>query len=385
MALCAYCKKVEIAWHQGADRKWVAYTAQLDGAGGVVRRDVRDGLRTVRRPVPDLGRKHYPHGECPAWTPERARERIRSSPRSPRPPLDPRPPSDGVISFGIDVDVKAGESCTAPAESPAPSSITPPITSDAVNISLEGRAAWQRAEELIRCNVMPTRVLLWGPPGTGKTELPWRVAQAAGWGHVYQLMTEETPATELLGHLVVQAGSTVWWDGTLGRAIRASHAGHVVLVIDEIARASADAMSACLLALTNPESLRLPLRTGEIIEPKREHWHVVCTSNDDPATLPAALADRLHLSVRVTEPHPDLVASLTTTHARRLATSRSREYSIRALLTFDRLVNSGMTVAKAAQLTWEPETAKSFMDAVSIAEKTEETEVAKAAEKRGSK
>ena len=226
---------------------------------------------------------------------------------------------------------------------------------------------WTRAEALIRCAILPTRVLLYGPPGTGKTELPWRIAQADGWEHVYQLMTEETPATELLGHLIVQAGSTAWCDGTLGRAIRLSHKGPVVYVIDEVGRASQDALSACLLALTNPESLRLTLRSGEVVVPKVENWHVVATSNDDPGMLPPALADRLHLAVCVTTPHPGLVASLTTTEARRLATAASREYSIRALLTYDRLRAGGMALADAARMVWDAVTAQSFMDAARLA------------------
>jgi hypothetical protein len=228
------------------------------------------------------------------------------------------------------------------------------------------KAAWQRAEDNIMDTSVPCRVMLWGPPGTGKTELPWRVAQANAWEHVYQLMTEETPGTELLGHLIVQGGSTVWADGTLGRALRASHAGPVVYVLDEIGRASQDALSACLLALTNPESLRLTLRSGETLTPKPENWHVVATSNDEPRMLPPALADRLHVSVMLTDPHPGLVAALTTIEARRLACARSREYSVRALLTYDRRRAAGMTLERAAELTWEPAIASSFIDAARI-------------------
>ena len=247
---------------------------------------------------------------------------------------------------------------TAPAAIPEPEAL----------LSKAVLAAWSRADKAIRYAGLPMRVLLWGPPGTGKTELPWRIAQSLGWAHEYQLMTEETPATEMLGHLIVQAGSTVWKDGTLGRAIRASHNGHVVFVVDEIARASQDAMSACLLALTNPESLRL--RSGdEVIAPKVEHWHVVATSNDEPSTLPAALADRLHVSIRLTHPHPDLVRTLTTVEARRLVTAESREYSVRAVLTYDRLRSQGWSLEDAARLVWEPEVAQSLIDVVKLGKK----------------
>jgi MoxR-like ATPase len=227
-------------------------------------------------------------------------------------------------------------------------------------------AQWARAEAAIRCAILPTRVMLWGRPGTGKTQLPWNIAAEMGWSHHYQLMSEETPGTELLGHLAVQAGNTVWCDGSLGRALRASQVGPTVLVIDEIGRASADAMTACLLALTNPESLRLTLRSGEVLAPKPENWHVVATSNDEPKMLPPALEDRLHINVRVDAPHPGLVRSLTTVEARRAACATSAEYSVRALLTYDRLRAGGMTLEEAAGMVWEPATASSFVDAAKL-------------------
>lgn len=395
MALCGYCGKVEIAWHQVA-RRWVACEAQRDAAGVVMKAAVRSGTRTIMRPVPDPAKAHYPipHGIvatgeeswCQSWTPEGAASRPKRKGSFKRahmatvptsdparwitPKTAPTYPETGVYPVTLEADgsatIKLVSGIPVADLSAAIAADRAEITAPVVVEDLREMDPWERAEALIHCKAVPTRVLLWGPPGTGKTELPWRIAQAEKWEHVYQLMTEETPATELLGHLIVQAGSTAWCDGTLGRAIRMSHAGPVVYVIDEVGRSSQDALSACLVALTNPESLRLTLRSGEVLSPKVENWHVVATSNDEPGMLPLAVQDRLHLAVNVNTPHPGLVASLTTEEARRLVQAKSREYSIRAILTYDRMRASGMGLVEAARLVWDGVTAQSFIDAARL-------------------
>lgn len=394
MALCQYCGKVEIAWLQRPDRTYVACHAQREADGTVMRREVRDGTRTVRRPVADPGKVHYPHlhwaegavvdrtvSECEIWTPMLSKARKVSGRAWKRPAAGAYTAAAPVPAPVVDRDwdAEAPEPPAAVAGVPLAADAVTPIVAPAAPavkarrlpepkelLSAAQLAQWVRAEAAIRCAILPTRVMLWGRPGTGKTELPWRIAQEMSWSHHYQLMSEETPGTELLGHLAVQAGNTVWCDGSLGRALRASQVGPTVLVIDEIGRASADAMTACLLALTNPESLRLTLRSGEVLAPKPENWHVVATSNDDPSMLPPALADRLHINVRVDAPHPGLVQSLTTIEARRAACAASAEYSVRALLTYDRLRAGGMSLEDAAGMVWEPATASSFVDAARL-------------------
>ncbi len=441
MGLCGHCKNVEIAWHHDG-KAWVAYVAAVDATGVTARTRVAVGKnRFANRPVPDLGKRHYPHAdkhagpatpdECPVWTlaaakaHQQAKAKKGGGGKMPMPIVQPMVGLDteGVgVGVGAEVDTMVaaimgqGRGPTGGWTQGPAAPVNRPIGDDAVAalraamgaasatvgatmpvasgvgqstlgtvvlvpavavpqalpsvsdlMALEDRLAWVRAEKILECGVLPTRLMLWGPPGTGKTELLWRHAQKMGWAHEYQLMTEETPGSDLIGHLAVEGGNTVWLDGSLGRAIRKSHAGPVILAIDEIGRASADALSACLLALTNPESLRLTTRAGEVIAPKVENWHVGVTSNDDPALLPPAIADRLHLAVMLVAPHPGLVESLGTEEARRLACATSREYSIRALLSYDRLRAAGWALKEAAELVWEPQVAKSFCDAVKIA------------------
>jgi hypothetical protein len=406
MALCEYCKTVETGW-VWIEGRWVSCVAarKADGSLRTAEVKVDKSGRTAKRPVGDPGMPHFPHRhyegsgregertgyECPEWRPSRKSGRtgrgagagarkepmgsVSSEPAYYPPAVAPAMPKGAEIHDAMMGHAEiplaapigvADPTAGVPLDSPEPKVEKARLPEPEELLEPSHMMAWARADKAIRCDVLPTRVLLWGPPGTGKTELPWRIAKQGGWSHVYQLMTEETPGIELLGHLIVQGGSTVWCDGTLGRAIRASQAGPTVLVIDEIARASQDAMSACLLALTNPESLRLVLRSGEVLEPNPANWHVVATSNDDPSMLPGALADRLHIAINLPGPHPDLVRSMKTEEARRLACARSREYSVRALLTYDRLVAAGWTQHEAAGLVWEPSVTKSFLDVVAL-------------------
>lgn len=223
-------------------------------------------------------------------------------------------------------------------------------------------AAWERAEKAVDCR-MAERILLYGPPGTAKTEFTFRKAQANGWGYVYQILTEETPASDLAGHFIIKGGDTVWCDGSLLRAARESHERPVIYCLDEIGRASADAMSYTLLALQNSESMRIVTRTGEIVQPKPGNWQVICTTNGEPTELPDPVRDRLHVAIEITHPHPDLVASLQFPESQRAVTSSSREFSTRAILTYDRLRVAGWSIEDAAKLVWDPASAKSWIDA----------------------
>lgn len=400
MAFCGYCGTVEIAWAPSssvgrAEGRWVACEARRGPDGGVLRAPHRDGTRVVYRPVPNTDRPHYPHAhhgglageraehECAVWNPRAAAEAItarasragwRTRPDAAAPLVDsaaallgrrrtPVSPSTAPV-VAAPVEAAAAPAGARPELLPEPEAL----------LSHDQLAAWRRADAAMRCDTVDpatgtlalSRVLLHGRPGTGKTEAPWLIAKELGWTHVYQMLTEETPGTDLTGHLVVQGGDTAWSDGSLGRAIRASHAGPVVYVLDEIGRASQDAMSACLLALANPESLRLPLRTGEVLSPRGEHWRVVACTNSEPRELDPALRDRLHIAVHLDAPSPGLVRSMTRLETRRAACSMSTEYSIRALLTYDRLCAAGWRTDAAARLVWEPATAQSWIDAMRL-------------------
>lgn len=149
------------------------------------------------------------------------------------------------------------------------------------------------------------RTLLYGPPATGKTHVG-----TYAWGDDQKVlsvtMTEATPDAELRGHFVPAGeGKFEWMDGP---AITAWRDG-LPLVINEINRASPEALSFLYVLLDDPKTARITLPTGETVSP-HPNFKVVATMNGTPDELPEALADRFPVSVEVVKTNPEAVKSL---------------------------------------------------------------------------
>lgn len=147
------------------------------------------------------------------------------------------------------------------------------------------------------------RVLLFGPPATGKTHIGTYSQE----GTVYSVtMTEATPDAELRGHFVPAGeGKFKWMDGP---AIKAWREG-ARLVINEINRASPEALSFLYVLLDDPKTARITLPTGETVTAE-PGFSCVATMNGTPDELPEALADRFPVTVEVAKTHPNAVDSL---------------------------------------------------------------------------
>jgi MoxR-like ATPase len=144
-----------------------------------------------------------------------------------------------------------------------------------------------------------TRVLLTGPPATGKSYAAMRAA--LGDRTCYRLpLTEETPAAELRGFYVPRGNVFEWSDGP---AIRSWREG-ARLVIDEIDRASGDALTFLYALADDPESARLTLPSGETVTPARG-FQLVATTNQSPSAIPEALRSRFAVTIACDYPHPD--------------------------------------------------------------------------------
>jgi len=178
-----------------------------------------------------------------------------------------------------------------------------------------------------------TRLLLHGPPGTGKTHLAIHHHLDASAGVVSITVTEETPAAELRGHFVPHGDRFVWHDGP---AIRAWRSG-ARLVLNEIDHAGADLLSFLLVLLDDAGSARIDLPNGETVTPA-PGFSVIATMNGDPETLPAALRDRFATCVQVNEVAPGALAVLPPDVRRAaratVALPEERRVSVRAWLTF---------------------------------------------------
>lgn len=147
------------------------------------------------------------------------------------------------------------------------------------------------------------RILLYGPPGTGKTTAGCRAGDPST---LYKVtLHEEMPAAELQGFFMPDGDRFKWHDGL---AVRAWRDG-ARLVLDEVDRASGDALTMLYAILDDPEVAALSLPTGETVYP-RTGFKVVATMNGRPEDLPDALRDRFEVSIEINEANPKAIEAL---------------------------------------------------------------------------
>ncbi len=158
--------------------------------------------------------------------------------------------------------------------------------------------AWADVEQALK---YARRVLLWGPPGTGKsfagvTNFAGRATQDVS--RLY--ITLDTPSSEIRGHyLPNDKGTFSWHDGPASQSWRTGGR----LIIDEIDAASGDVMKLLLGFLDDEEAAKMTLPTNETITPA-DGWQVIASTNEAPSGLPEPLLDRFDVVLKVEFPNP---------------------------------------------------------------------------------
>ena len=229
-------------------------------------------------------------------------------------------------------------------------------------------SCWRDVADVLSAGV--SRVLLYGPPGTGKTfaALHHGVEQ----GHAERLVcTEDLTSGEITGTWMPTGDHRFEWrEGPAIRAWRGNDGRGGRLVLDEVDRASGDALATLLAVTDSPESARWRNPdTLEWVRPGRE-FSVIMTSNiEDLDDIPRALRDRFPVSILVDRPHPSAVSRLSgDLRGPALAGSlgpEQRRVSLRSFYAFDELRrHHGPT--RAAHLVFGEDVAQSILDALMI-------------------
>ena len=233
----------------------------------------------------------------------------------------------------------------------------------------ESAQCWQDVAAVLAAGV--DRLVLYGPPGTGKTYAALHL-ETGGAGAERLTCTEDLTSAEVIGSWMPRGdGSWAWRLGPALRAWTAAGGRGGRLVVDEIDRASGDALSTLLTVTDSTASARWRNpETGEWLTPGPEFSVVVTTNLDELEDLPAPLRDRFAVRIRIDRPPVAAVASLSG-DLRQAALAGSlaegeRRTSLRSFYAFDQLRNH-LGGSEAARLVFGEERAPDVLDALRVA------------------
>lgn len=168
---------------------------------------------------------------------------------------------------------------------------------------------WKVIEKILDVS---SRVLLWGPPATGKTLTPILRAQKRGRDVYVVTLTPETPAGDLMGRYLLrptpQGPVTEFVEGPVTRICRNPQTPST-LVINEIDHAGPDVTSILHPVLESATSGRLLLPDGSPLQIP-ENLQVVASMNSPPETLLESLRSRLPVQVHIDQPHPGVFKAI---------------------------------------------------------------------------
>ena len=228
---------------------------------------------------------------------------------------------------------------------------------------------WRDVADVMAAGI--DRLVLYGPPGTGKTYAALHAGEHGGIAERL-VCTEDLTTGEITGTWIPSGdGMWRWREGPAIRAWTARGGRGGRLVVDEVDRASGDALSTLLAMTDTTESARWRNpETGAWVAPGPEFSVVMTTNLEELDDLPSALRDRFAVAVRIDRPHPDAVTRLSEDlQSPALAGSlgdSSRRVSLRSFYAFDRL-RDRYGSPRAAQLVFGGDRAGAILDALNVA------------------
>lgn len=231
-----------------------------------------------------------------------------------------------------------------------------------MSITIDTPQCWQDVEAVLNAGI--DRLILFGPPGTGKTYAGLHYGDVERGAHRI-ICNEDMTSADVTGYMKPVGNDWKWIDG---QAIKAWKTGGRV-VADEINKASGDVLSLLLAMFDTPESAEWEHPdTGEILKPQPGFSVVMTTNVEDMDELPQALKDRFPVAIRINQPHPSALLTLSPDLRRAAASSAdadgSRRFSMRAFKAFDTMRKS-MPDERAAKLVFGVR-ADSILDAIRV-------------------
>lgn len=227
---------------------------------------------------------------------------------------------------------------------------------------------WQDVEDALSAGI--DRIILFGPPGTGKTYGGLTLGNVVAGSHRL-ICNEDMTDADIVGHYKPNADAWRWQDGKVIKAWDGDGFNGGRVVADEIDRASGDVLSTLLAMFDTPDSASWENPdTGRIHRPRPGFSVVMTTNVEDMDDLPTALRDRFPVAVRINTPHPGglltLPEDLRSAAAASADADRNRRFSLRAFQAFAKLRES-MGSERAAKIVFGTHS-HSILDAIAINE-----------------
>jgi MoxR-like ATPase len=226
---------------------------------------------------------------------------------------------------------------------------------------------WHELLALLISKQAASKILLWGPPDTGKTTSAVKLAESNG-QKLFRLQCScEQGIEDLLGCTTLKAGETQFAPGPIPRALSAGG----VLCLDEFDLRNPAHDSIYHGVLDNAELAEVTLPTGEVIKAKNG-FRVVATMNGTPEDLTTALLRRFDVLLHVAIPHPDALQGLPAAVATSLVNWSKAvpvaDYkgprSVSTFRSFERLRKAGVADEQAAEIIFGKSSAAEILSVI---------------------